>query len=213
MVNEDSDSECMQYVLDVCPLPLEVLPPSSFQGTVGKDECLWMFLQSCNNASSLRVKMPRTSEQWFHEIAEDMQFKYMCCLLGGPVTLEMLKALLKANAGKWMRQQCSSSAVVLSGGYTRAVAEYAARAGQTPRPLCMVDGVVRKRLGSVAVPAGVENITILRAPDTSMFHPVEFIHCTKSGYSGFPRQLIFQASQPPLLDRLAEFLLAPVKAK
>ena len=86
MVNEDSDSECMQYVLDVCPLPLEVLPPSSFQGTVGKDECLWMFLQSCNNASSLRVKMPRTSEQWFHEIAEDMQFKYMCCLLGGPVT-------------------------------------------------------------------------------------------------------------------------------
>ena len=112
-----------------------------------------------------------------------------------------------------MRQQCSSSAVVLSGGYTRAVAEYAARAGQTPRPLCMVDGVVRKRLGSVAVPAGVENITILRAPDTSMFHPVEFIHCTKSGYSGFPRQLIFQASQPPLLDRLAEFLLAPVKAK
>ena len=61
MVNEDSDSECMQYVLDVCPLPLEVLPPSSFQGTVGKDECLWMFLQSCNNASSLRVKMPRTS--------------------------------------------------------------------------------------------------------------------------------------------------------
>ena len=92
------------------------------------------------------------------------------------------------------RTRCSSSAVVLSGGHTRAVAEYAAHAGQTPRPLCMVDGVVRKRLGSVAVPTGVENITILRAPDTSMFHPVEFIHCTKSGYSGFPRQLIFQAS-------------------
>ena len=27
-------------------------------------------------------------EQWFHEIAEDMQFKYTCCLLGGPVPLE-----------------------------------------------------------------------------------------------------------------------------
>ena len=78
----------------------------------------------------------------------------------------MLKALLKANAGKWMRQQCSSSAVVLSGGHTRAVAEYAAHAGQTPRPLCMVDGVVRKRLGSVAVPTEVGNITIRRAPDT-----------------------------------------------
>ena len=69
-----------------------------------------------------------------------MQFEYMCCLLGGPVTLEMLKALLKANAGKWMRQQCRNT-------NTR-----------------------------------------------SMFHPVEFIQCTKSGYSGFPRQLIFQAS-------------------
>ena len=64
------------------------------------------------------------------------------------------------------RTRCSSSAVVLSGGHTRAVAEYAAHAGQTPRPLCMVDGVVRKRLGSVAVPTEVENITIRRAPDT-----------------------------------------------
>ena len=41
-----------------------------------------------------------------------MQFEYMCCLLGGPVTLEMLKALLKANAGKWMRQHTAPTVTV-----------------------------------------------------------------------------------------------------
>ena len=51
--------------------------------------------------------------------------------------------------------------------HSRAVAEYAvaSQSGQTPRPLCMVDGDVRKKMGSVAVPTEVDHITISRAPD------------------------------------------------
>ena len=65
------------------------------------------------------------------------------------------------------RTRCSSTALVLSGGHSRAVAEYAvaSQSGQTPRPLCMVDGDVRKKMGSVAVPTEVDHITISRAPD------------------------------------------------
>jgi hypothetical protein len=65
------------------------------------------------------------------------------------------------------RTRCANTAVVLSGGHTRAVAEYAAvpQTGQALRPLCTVSGAARKKLGSAAVPTEVDDIMISRAPD------------------------------------------------
>ena len=52
-----------------------------------------------------------TSEQWFHEIAEDMQFKYMCCLLGGPPLLAKLRSLGdKENIPFWLYRYAEEKA-------------------------------------------------------------------------------------------------------
>ena len=60
-------------------------------------------VRQINLVNVMATLLHLTSEQWFHEIAEDIQFKYMCCLLGGPPLLAKLRNLGdKENIPFWL---------------------------------------------------------------------------------------------------------------
>ena len=50
-------------------------------------------VRQINLVNAMANLLHLTNEQWFHEIAEDTQFKYMCCLLGGSPLLAKLRNL------------------------------------------------------------------------------------------------------------------------
>ena len=65
------------------------------------------------------------------------------------------------------RQKCASNALVLVGGHTRSVKDFAKvlGSGTVLKPLCVLDGRPRQRLGEVSVSTQVAGIKIKRAED------------------------------------------------
>ena len=65
------------------------------------------------------------------------------------------------------RKKCSANALVLEGGHTRSVKDFAGAGDRAPRPLCNIkaDGVwkVRERLGEAIVQTEVVGVKVGRA--------------------------------------------------
>jgi hypothetical protein len=66
---------------------------------------------------------------------------------------------------KRARRNCASNALVLEGGHTRSVKDFAKvpGAGRALKPLCVIDGQSRQRIGNAAVPTQVVGVKIRRA--------------------------------------------------